>query len=742
MARRIAVLALVLGLLIALPLPLLAAPPEQAGRQVLIGQVDTADWPRVSLYLNVLDAAGRPVEGLLAGSFRVLEDGTEVQAVDFAGLGEQRPVDVVFVLDTTSSMDSYIGGVKQTIVTFAETLAGRNRSYRLALVTFGDKVRQSYSFTDQVAQFVSWVSAQQAEGGGDTPENPWGAAQHAAGLPFRPGVQRLLVLITDAPAHNFGDGPDEDATFTDRNLTLERTVSRLRAESISVYALCTPSAPEFLALAEQTGGQFYSIYDNFTAVVDNLGVALANQYRFTYVSPRPAYDGSTRRVQVTVETVEGAVAYVAPTTRPAHPRYRSGPVELYNALPTPLQISTDPRVVGTNLFVAILVALLFGLTSTVLNDTLNANRDVFDNSRLGRALAALKRAIGAATRRLGTVALPGGRAGAEEATAAAGRRPRIRDIVQVGLFLVVTALIACFLEPSFRFLTWPSVGVFFAMLLSVGLVNMTYEGSQVVAARRFRLDAALRLNPIGILVALGCVLLSRAVGFVPGYLYGVAGGYALGAAADLSRRREAAIGGTALASTLLLALLAWGLTIPTSLLIDAVGDSKLLAGLFGSLQDGLLTIFFVGLEVVFLEMFPLRPTNGAVLFQWSKVVWGAAFGVVGFIALHTLLTPDSAYLDTVRNNSLGLLLGMLALYSALTFGLWYYFERRRLRQAAGVCPNCQQDNGPAARFCARCGTALGAPQKKGRRGLWLIIVLGVLWGLVLLAVVLALLGVG
>ncbi len=739
MLRRIVAFALALALLLTLPLPLLAAPPEQAGRQIVISQVDTADWPRVSLYLNVLDAGGRPVEGLPVGSFRVLEDGTEVQALDFAGLGEQRPVDVVFVLDTTSSMGSYIDGIKQTIVTFAETLAGRNRSYRLALVTFGDKVRQTYSFTDQVSQFVSWVSSQQAVGGGDPPENPWGAAQHAAGMPFRPGVQRLLVLITDAPAHNYGDAPDEDATFTDRNLTLERTVSRLRAESISVYALCTPGAPEFPALAEQTGGRFYSIYDNFTGALDSLGVALANQYRFTYESPRPAYDGSTRGVQVTVGTAAGAAAYVAPTTRSPHPRYRSGPVELYNSLPTPLQISTDPRVVGTNLFVALLIALLFGLTSTVLNDTLNANRDAFENSRPGRALAALKRAGGSVARRLGAVALPGGGAGPGDA---AGRQRRIRDIVQVGLFLVVTALIACFLEPSFRFFTWSGVGVFFAMLLSVGLVNTTYEGSQVVVARRFRLDAALRLNPIGILVALGCVLLSRAVGFVPGYLYGVAGGYALGAAADLSRRREAAIGGTALASTLLLALFSWALTIPTSLLLDAVGGSKFLAGLFGGIQDGLLTIFFVGLEVVFLEMFPLRPTNGSVLFQWSKVAWGAAFAVVGFIALHTLLTPSSAYLDTVRNTGLGLLLGMLALYSVLTFALWYYFERRRLRQAAGVCPACRRDNGPAARFCAGCGTALGAPQKKGRRGQWLVIVLGALWGLVLVAVVLALLGLG
>jgi hypothetical protein len=317
--------------------------------------------------------------------------------------------------------------------------------------------------------------------------------------------------------------------------------------------------------------------------------------------------------------------------------------------------------------------------------------------------------------------------------------------VQAGLFLALTAFIACFLDPSYRPLSWAGMGLFCSMLLSIGLVNLVYEGSQMVTARRFQLDAALKLNPIGVVAAVGCVFFSRLVGFVPGYLYGAPGGYALGAAVDLSRRREVTIAGTGLGLTALLALLSWGLTIPTTLLqrsLGATGFAGTVRGAIGGLQSILLTIFFVGLEVVFLELFPLGPTSGATLFHWSKVAWGVGFGVVSFIAFHTLFTPESAYLDAVRGKSLLLLLGVLALYSVLSVGLWFFYERRGQPASAPLCPSCGHQNLPDSRFCAKCGTPqpTQAPPGVSRTGLVMVIIIGALWLAIGIAILVAALG--
>lgn len=724
MRRRIAVVALLLLLLLVIPPSSQAAPPAQVPTTVRVGQVDLSDFPRVTLYVTILGSGGDPIEDVDRADLQIAEDGRPTGLTDMAGLGQQRPVDVVFALDTTGSMGDYIEGVKGTAIDFARSLERRRRDYRLGLVTFGDTVREGYPLTDDVDEFVDWVAGQQADGGGDPPENALGALQEAAALSLRPEAQHLIVLITDADIHTYGDPADEEVAFDDPSLTMEETLRRLSAGAISVYAV-TPDLPAHRRLVEQTGGALYGIGTDFDRIIDQLALAIANQYRFTYRSPRPTPDGTERQVEVTVGGASGRAGYTAPTER----RPGAGVVEFYTTLPTPLEISTDPAVVGTNAFLAVLLALLFGLTSTVFNDTLNQHQGAIRNTFLGR--------VGGAIKRLGTaLGRPAGPPGS--------RTRRILTYVRVGIFLLVTALIASFLEPAFLPLSWAGVGLFFSMLLSIGLVNLVYEGVQIWRARRLQFPAALELNPAGIVVALGCVFFSRLVGFVPGYLYGTPGGYALEEEAEMSRRREATIAGAGLGAAALLALLAWGLTLPTDLAQTALGATGVigfLRGIAGGLQSVLLTLFFVGLEVVFLELFPLGPTSGTALFRWNKVVWGIAFAVAAFLGLHTLFTPESAYLGAMRQHSLQLLLALLALYSALTVGLWYLFEGRRRRREARACPACGHANEPGTRSCIQCGAPI-PEQPASPQGLPLVVVIGALWLMIAVARGLAALGVG
>jgi VWFA-related protein len=478
--RRTAMVGSALLLILATVSPLVAAPLAQEPYEVEVAQVDLSDYPRITIYVTVRDAEGRPVEGLGRSDFHILEGQGQARIEEFAGLGQQRPVDIVFVLDTTGSMGSHIQMIKETIISFAETLEGRHRDYRLGLVTYGDDVRESHTFTNEVALFSDWIEAQDADGGGNEPENALGGLQQAAGFPFRAEAQRLILLITDAPLHEYGDGPDSDVSFDDPLLTVEATAARLAAASVSVYGV-TPGMSDYVDLAEQTGGQIYSIYDDLGQIVDNLGTAIANQYRITYRAPRAVFDGSWQNVQVSVGRIEGTASYRTPSERPPG----ASSVDLYNTLPTPLQISTDPAVVGTNLGLAILLALLFGLTSTIFNDTLNEHQDEIEHSLVGRFFSALKAIGGLLIRPFQALTFRGRRAGA---------------YVQVVAFLVVTAFIACFLDPSYRPLSWAGLGLFSSMLLSIGLVNLVYEGSQITAARRFDLEAVLKLNPIGVAV--------------------------------------------------------------------------------------------------------------------------------------------------------------------------------------------------------------------------------------------------
>src|SRR5882762_4717843 len=169
----------------------------------------------VKLDFGLTDQNGNPVGNLRPGNVKVFEDGKEAKIVDFRGVGQGRPVDIVFVMDVTESMQPYIDAIKQNMVNFAHDLASNNRDYRLGLVTFEDYVVSKYpdcncpyqkTMTSDVNKFIDWVGTLHASGGGDIPEDQLDALAYASSFPFRPQAQGIIIIITDAPPHHDGDG--------------------------------------------------------------------------------------------------------------------------------------------------------------------------------------------------------------------------------------------------------------------------------------------------------------------------------------------------------------------------------------------------------------------------------------------------------------------------------------------------------------------------------------------------------
>ncbi|MGB8645468.1 MAG: VWA domain-containing protein [Anaerolineae bacterium] len=282
--------------------------PEQAQAQasysVKLAQVDTSRYPEITLSVNVDDSSGTPVSGLKREDFGVTEDGTSVEITNFAGTSDVRTVDVVFAFDTTGSMTNEIEGVKQTAIAFAQKLKDKKRDYRLGLVTFGDEIRGVYnkdgSLTDNAQEFQSWIASLSANGGGDDPELSLGAVKQATKMTYRPQAQKVIILITDAPAHHTGDGGGP-GDFSDPDLNADRVAELLKQKGITLYAVAYDS-PDYHKLTDETHGEFYNLTPgaDFTGIIDKIGTNLANQYRMTYRSPRPTYDGTHRNIVVSV----------------------------------------------------------------------------------------------------------------------------------------------------------------------------------------------------------------------------------------------------------------------------------------------------------------------------------------------------------------------------------------------------------------------------------------------------------
>jgi hypothetical protein len=118
-----------------------------------------------------------------------------------------RNIDVVFVLDTTGSMNEEIDAVKATVAKVANGLRDANVGIRLGLVDYKDRgdayVTRMLPLSGDLRGFSRQVSGLQAIGGGDTPESA-NEALHVAinQMSWDSGAfAKLAFLIGDAPPH-------------------------------------------------------------------------------------------------------------------------------------------------------------------------------------------------------------------------------------------------------------------------------------------------------------------------------------------------------------------------------------------------------------------------------------------------------------------------------------------------------------------------------------------------------------
>ncbi|MBI2845428.1 MAG: hypothetical protein HYX86_02655 [Chloroflexi bacterium] len=343
-------------------------------------------------------------------------------------------------------------------------------------------------------------------------------------------------------------------------------------------------------------------------------------------------------------------------TTPVVPPEAGGRQEFFSSIPTPLQISTDPAVIATNFALAGFFAFLFGILSTIFNNTLQENREEI-NKMISRWLPFKGPAPWSQWN------LPG----------------FLRFPVKLGLiaiFLVLFALINSFLDPAFNPFTLQGLGIFLSMMLSLALINLLYEGIRVVTAQRTKLPASFKLHPLGILVAMLCVLLSRQVEFLPGYLFGFIGGMAL-LETSASRGRFALISGIGIGAVLLVGLGSWLLTLPLGFILGVTASLVPVQVVLVAVQSLMLLIFLVALENAFFELLPLAVTAGSDIFTWNKIVWFLAILPVFFLFYHILLNPDGAYLNGLTNKNTLLILFLILVYGLLTLGTWLFFRMRR-----------------------------------------------------------------
>jgi hypothetical protein len=221
--------------------------------QPALPNLGSAGDPPVEAYAAPVAPQGPPVES---------SANTQVEP---SNANEARPapkVDIVFALDTTSSMSALIDGAKAKIWEIARRAQQGKPAPRLrvGLVAYRDRgdayVTKVTDLTSDMDSVYAHLTELRAEGGGDTPEHVLKGlydAVHQEHWSDDPNAVKLVYLVGDAPPHtDYQDG-----------ITLEGVVKDASRRGVRISAIRCGNDPQTLVawtdIAHRTDGEVSSI---------------------------------------------------------------------------------------------------------------------------------------------------------------------------------------------------------------------------------------------------------------------------------------------------------------------------------------------------------------------------------------------------------------------------------------------------------------------------------------------------
>ncbi|MBS3999273.1 MAG: OmpA family protein [Desulfobulbaceae bacterium] len=257
----------------------------QSSRQeieITVRSVDITTFPMIKIMIEAYNRLGEPLDTLTSENLFVFEKGRkrDILQVEKIPVAENVPVDFVFAVDITGSMQPIINSIKSNISVFTQTLVKRGIDYRLGLILFSDDIEKVYDPTPNVSDFLKWINPVKARGGGDEKENALEALEAAAKIiNWREEANRVCVVITDAPYHQKGE---DGHGVTDQ--TTASMIEMMQKNDIRVFTIVPPKLINYKLISSKTRGTFYDIDYPFSTILDNFSSQLTNLYYLTFES--------------------------------------------------------------------------------------------------------------------------------------------------------------------------------------------------------------------------------------------------------------------------------------------------------------------------------------------------------------------------------------------------------------------------------------------------------------------------
>lgn len=239
----------------------------------------------VELYTTVLDRENRPVEGLEAKDFTILEEGVKQEMARFETVTDL-PIHAAVALDVSASMNPSLDKAREAALQFLQsTLRPRDRA---ALITFNDHPNLAVKFTNDLPTLAGGLAGLKAERGTSLFDTIVFSLYYFSGI----RGQRAILLLSD--------GKDEGSRFT-----FDDALDYARRAGVTIYSIGLGEdvdKKKLSRLSEETGGRpfFVKSADELAAIYAAIEKELRSQYLIAYQSNNTSGGTAFRAVELKV----------------------------------------------------------------------------------------------------------------------------------------------------------------------------------------------------------------------------------------------------------------------------------------------------------------------------------------------------------------------------------------------------------------------------------------------------------
>lgn len=187
---------------------------------------------------------------------------SESEEKDIAG-----NADIVFIIDSTGSMENYITSVKENLTNFVNSLNSKGVSLNMSVLEYRDIEEDGASstiyhdidgsnWTSDVRKIIKVFDLISVDGGGDTPETPINAFEKITDFP-REDSSKFIFLLTDA---DYKDYDDTEDNHNNNHYSMKAWTEEFRSRDIKVTVVSQNQyEDEYNYLYTMTGGRFIDI---------------------------------------------------------------------------------------------------------------------------------------------------------------------------------------------------------------------------------------------------------------------------------------------------------------------------------------------------------------------------------------------------------------------------------------------------------------------------------------------------